>query len=45
MYKSAFQRLKRKFILVSGLLPAYFDLKKNQLKIIGFLNQIIVGKT
>ena len=31
MYKRAFQGLKRKFIHVSGLLPAYFDLKKNQL--------------
>ena len=46
MYKSAFQRLKRTFILVLRSSSSIFWFKKKPTnKIIGFLNQIMVGKT
>ena len=44
MYKRSFQGLKGKFIHVSGLLPAYFDLKKTTYEKNCFFKQIMVGE-
>ena len=44
MQKRAFQGLKRTFVHVSGLHPAYFDFKKISNKMFSFSNQSKVGK-
>ena len=44
MHKRAFQALKRTFLHVSGLLPAYFGLKNQFIKELVFLSQNLKGE-